>query len=141
MVDPDTIRAFGDKSLADVLEEIYDKSRDTSRTVNGLIDQLSEFMETKDQALVLVPLIKDYLDIDLKNDEKLVKIANVVQRVATASMSEDGGASGELGDAAKSELRQIAKDLNDQKERELKSEADAAIEEAKKVQSKDLDNV
>jgi hypothetical protein len=132
MMDPDAIKAFGDKSLGDVLQDIYDKSKDTSRTVNGLIDQLADLMENREHALVLVPLIKEYLEIDVKNDEKIVKIAQIVQRLATGIDMEGGGGVGELSDGEKSQLRELAKEVGRDKDRDLKDKARGAVREIQK---------
>ena len=42
-------------------------------------------------ATVMVPLIKDYLEVSVKNDDALVKLAAIVQRLVSASARDDDG--------------------------------------------------
>lgn len=113
------IEAFKDKSLADVLEEIYSTSKSKKKKIDSLIDQLADFIKDKDTALTLVPLVKEYLDVGIRNDEQLVKLATIVQRLV-ASSNRAGGADGDdsvpgsdFSAAQKEELRAIAKELRD----------------------------
>ena len=46
-------------------------------------------VEEPGDATMIVPLIKGYLDSDIKNDEALVKLAQIVQKGATASAAEN----------------------------------------------------
>ena len=64
---------------------------------------------------VISPIIKDYLDVAVKNDDQLVKIANVVTKILTAkSESSDDGILSEkeksqLLDALNEEVQDIQK--------------------------------
>ena len=71
---------FGRKKMADLFEEIYDNSKKKSKQINTLITELKILVETTQDATVIVPLIVQYLDVSVKNDDHLIKIAAILQR-------------------------------------------------------------
>jgi hypothetical protein len=40
---------------------------------------------------LIVPLIKEYLEISVKNDEQLIKMATIIQRIMNNTAGESGG--------------------------------------------------
>lgn len=83
-------KIFKDKSFSDLLSEIYDNSRKKEKIIKDLIDQLKPMVKEPGDAMMLVPVIKEYLEIGVKNDEHLIKMANIVQRaMQDNSNSED----------------------------------------------------
>ena len=61
-------------------------------------------------AIQLIPMIKEYLDINVKNDEQLVKLATVVQRLIAAEAK--SGSESEFGLSDK-EKEQLLKSIDD----------------------------
>ena len=80
---------FGDKKFSDILEEIYLNQKKKSEQVTALISELKPLVQEIGDATLIVPLIKEYMEIGVKNDEQLIKMATIVQRVIQAS-PEDG---------------------------------------------------
>lgn len=80
MADFSEIELFQGKTLSDLFKEIYDNSADKRFQIKELIASLAPLVEGIGDATLLVPLIKEYLDIGVKNDELLVKLAQIVQR-------------------------------------------------------------
>jgi hypothetical protein len=72
---------FKGKTLSDLFEEIYNNSRETKTQVKGLIGELKPLIENIGDATLLVPMIKEYMEIGVKNDEHLIKLATVIQRI------------------------------------------------------------
>lgn len=85
---------FKKKSLSDLFGEIYDNSANTRRQLKELISELTRLVETPADAQRLVPLIKEYMELGLKNDDQLVKLATIVQRLESTK----GGSSSEMFD-------------------------------------------
>ena len=82
---------FKGKKLSDLFEEIYNNSRETKSQVKGLIGELKPLIENIGDATLLVPMIKEYMEIGVKNDEHLIKLATVIQRLeAIQAKSSDG---------------------------------------------------
>jgi hypothetical protein len=76
---------FGKKKFSDLLEEIYDNQKKKSRQISALIAELKPLVTDIGDATLIVPLIKEYLEIDVKNDEQLVKVATIIQRVVNSN--------------------------------------------------------
>lgn len=83
---------FSNKKFSDLLKDIYDNSRKKDRQINLLISELKPLVKSTNDASMIVPLIKEYLEVGVKNDEHLVKLAAIVQRVMSNSQtgSDDG---------------------------------------------------
>jgi hypothetical protein len=133
-MNPDEVKAFKSTSLGDILEEAHDRSNEQKQLVERLIDQLSDLMETEDDAVALVPLIKEYLEINVQNNEQLVKIAQVIQRMYNASIKQDdsGGGGGGFSDDEKDELRDIAESMVDGDAEDMMEKAEEAVEDIDK---------
>lgn len=80
---------FGKKTFSDILKDIYDNSRKTEKQISDLITKLGEQVDGPGSAAIIVPLIVQYLDVKVKNDEHLVKMAAIVQRAVQVSKSKD----------------------------------------------------
>jgi hypothetical protein len=81
---------FGNKKFSDLLEEIYNNQKRREAQVTALISELKPMVSDIGDATLIVPLIKEYMEIGVKNDDALIKMATLVQR-ALNSTSEDGG--------------------------------------------------
>lgn len=81
---------FGEKKFSDILEEIYNNQKKKETQVMALITELKPLVQEIGDATLIVPLIKEYMDLGIKNDEQLIKMATIIQR-AFSKQSEDGG--------------------------------------------------
>ncbi len=81
---------FKKKSFSNILEEIYNNQKNKEKTISALIQDLKPMVKNITDATLIVPLIKEYLEIGVKNDEQLVKIAQVVQKIFNNSKDGDG---------------------------------------------------
>ena len=81
---------FKGKTLSNLFSEIYQNSIKKDEQINTLIGQLKGLIKNMTDATVIVPLIKDYIDASLKNDDHLIKMAGIIQRAQNRS-TEDGG--------------------------------------------------
>ena len=80
---------FGKKKFSDLLEEIYTNQKRREAQVTALISELKPMVSDIGDATLIVPLIKEYMEIGVKNDDALIKMATLVQRALNSS-SEDG---------------------------------------------------
>jgi len=74
---------FGNKKFSDLLKDIYDNQKKKDRQINLLIADLKPMLNNISDAAILVPAIKDFMEVGVKNDEHLVKLAAVIQRAMT----------------------------------------------------------
>ena len=100
---------FGDKKLSDILEEIYGNSKTKEKQISTLITELRPLVKDIGDATLIVPLIKEYLEIGVKNDEQLIKLAAIIQRVVQTP--DEGGEFG-ITDDEKAELLDQIEKLN-----------------------------
>ncbi len=108
---------FDGKSFSSLLEDIYKNSRKKEIQINTLISELKPLIQNIGDATIIVPLIKEYLDVAVKNDEHLVKLAGVIQRIIAKSTSSDEE-SFLLSDAEKEDLiNALQEDVNDLQKR------------------------
>jgi hypothetical protein len=80
---------FKNKTFGNVLEEIYNNQQKKDKQVTALINELKPMIEEIGDATLLVPLIKEYMEIGVKNDDLLIKMAALAQR----AMNSEGGES------------------------------------------------
>ena len=80
---------FGNKKFSDILSEIYDNQTQKKKQITALISELKPLIQEIGDATLIVPLIKEYLEISVKNDEQLIKMATIIQR-ALQNVGEDG---------------------------------------------------
>jgi len=80
---------FGKKKFSDVLEEIYNNQKKKDQQVTALISELKPLISDIGDATLVVPLIKEYMEIGVKNDDILIKMAALAQR-AMATVTADG---------------------------------------------------
>ena len=86
---------FEGKSLSDVFKDIYENTEKNRQQLDVLTRELVSFIKDGDTAIQIVPMLKEYLEINVKNDDQLVKIAAIVQRLLSAENR--GGAEDEFG--------------------------------------------
>jgi hypothetical protein len=102
---------FGDKKLKDLFQEIYTNQKKKERQISALIEELKPMVESIGDATLIVPLLKEYLEIGVKNDEQLIKMATVIQRcLNTNNTGTDGGLS--ISEAEKAQLLNDINKLN-----------------------------
>jgi hypothetical protein len=82
-----------------------------NKQIQDLIETLATKIRDPQDAVRLVPLIKDYLDVSVKNDDSLIKMAAIVQRAMNAN-SEMGGDSF-LSQKEIDDLRELANNKNE----------------------------
>tara|TARA_Y100001937_G_scaffold95646_1_gene129949 strand:- start:14617 stop:14994 length:378 start_codon:yes stop_codon:yes gene_type:complete len=95
---------FEGKTLSDVFKDIYDNSKRNKEQLEVLMKEVVGFIKDGDTAVQIIPMLKEYLEINVKNDEQLVKLATIVQRLANASKQGDSDGEFGLTDAEKEQL-------------------------------------
>ena len=80
---------FKKKKFSDILSEIYDNQNKKSKQILGLISELKPLINDIGDATLIVPLIKEYMEIGVRNDEQLIKMATIVQRALNNTSGED----------------------------------------------------
>jgi hypothetical protein len=82
---------FGSKKFSDILEEIYNNQKKKEKQITALISELKPLVQEIGDATLIVPLIKEYLEISVKNDEQLIKMATIIQRIMSNNPGDGSG--------------------------------------------------
>jgi hypothetical protein len=80
---------FGKKKLSDIFQEIYQNQKKKEEQISALIGELKPLINDIGDATLIVPLIKEYMELGIKNDEQLIKMATIVQRALNSETSDD----------------------------------------------------
>ena len=64
---------FKKKKFSDILSEIYDNQKKKEAQITGLISELKPLVQDIGDATLIVPLIKEYMEIGIRNDEQFKK--------------------------------------------------------------------
>ena len=120
-------KVFGKKSYSDLLKEIYDNQKKKETQITALINELKPLISDIGDATMIVPLIKEYMELGIKNDEALIKVATIFQRIFANEGNEDNG----FG-ISEEEKEQLLKSIDDGVV-DLQTKTDDITEEVEKV--------
>ena len=105
----DNKEIFEGKTFQDLTKDIYENTTKRKVQIDLLISEIHGFITTIDDVVMVAPIIKEYMDTAVKNDEHLVKLAGVLQRI----ISKSSGANEEsmlLSESEKDELMSTLQD-------------------------------
>ena len=101
---------FDNKSFSDLLKEIHGNQKKKAKQLASLIAELRPLVQSLGDATVIVPLIKEYMEISVKNDDQLIKMAAIVQRLSTSTSQSGDGCI--LTDEEMSQLMDVAEEIS-----------------------------
>ena len=94
------------------MSDIYNASKRKEKQINKLIAELQPMIKNIGDATILVPMIAEYMDISVKNDDALIKMAAIVQRAVARNQT--GESSSELlTEEEKKQLLLVAQEIED----------------------------
>jgi hypothetical protein len=105
---------FGKKKFSDILQEIYNNQKKKEQQISALIGELKPLINDIGDATLIVPLIKEYMDLGLKNDEQLIKMANIIQKALSSNKQGEEGMN--ISEEEKAQLLAEIKNFNPNKE-------------------------
>ena len=85
-MDFSNVTLFGKKKFSDLLKEIHTNQKDKEVQLRSLIEGLKPLINSPGEATMIVPLIKEYMELAIKNDDALIKMAGIVQRAMNSKM-------------------------------------------------------
>ena len=78
------------KKYSDLVQDIIKNHKSKQSQIKSLTSQLIDMVTEPGEAVIIVPLIKEYLEIEVKNDDALVKLASILQKGGQTAEGEDG---------------------------------------------------
>ena len=106
----DSNEIFEGKTFQDLTKDIYENTNKKKLQIDLLISEIHGFITTIDDVVIIAPIIKEYMEVSIKNDEHLVKLAGVLQRIISKSTSGIDDESMLLSDSEKEELMSTLQD-------------------------------
>ena len=111
---------FKGKTFQDLTKDIYDNTVNKKKQIDLLVSEIHGFITTIDDVILVAPIIKEYMEVSVKNDEHLVKLAGVLQRIISKSQG-DYDETALLSDSEKEELigtlQDVVNDLQKESDR------------------------
>ena len=89
MADFDDIKLFGETSLSDIFKQIHKNNKKIDGQIEGLVAALKPLVNSAGEAVMVMPVVKDLIDVNVKNNDQLVKIASIAQGASSASAGDD----------------------------------------------------
>ena len=124
---------FDGKNLSSLFKDIYDNQQVKKKNISELIESLRKLIRNVGEATVIAPIIKDLIEVSVKNDDHLIKLATIAQRLAAAEakgIGEDGWLSEHEKAQLLTELEDTVNEL-DKKNDEKLLDIQVEIEEIK----------
>ncbi len=112
---------FKGKSLSSLFQDIYENQNYNRKQLDVLTRNITSMIKDGDTAVQIVPMIKEYLEINVRNDELLVKLAGIVQKIITAESK--GESESEFG-LSEIEKQEIMNTILEHDTKELEKNAD-----------------
>ena len=82
------VEVFDGMSLSDLFKKIHKNNKDIDKKIEDFIDTMKPMaIANVGNATNLMPVVKDLIDVNVKNNEQLVKMAAIAQRAATSNSS------------------------------------------------------
>jgi len=119
---------FKGKSLASLFQDIYENQNYNRQQLDVLTKNITAMVKDGDTAIQIVPMIKEYLEINVRNDELLVKLAGIVQKIISAEGK--GESESEFG-LSEIEKEEILKTIVEHDTMALQEESDKIKKEVK----------
>ena len=122
---------FEGKSLSGLFKDIYENTKTNKTQLEVLMKEVVGFIKDGDTAVQIIPMLKEYLEINVKNDDQLVKVAAIVQRIIAA---ENKGSSEEEFGLSEAEKEQLMGAIEDAAT-DLQSHSDEIEEDMKRIEN------
>ena len=102
-------KIFGDKNFSDLSQEIYENSKLKKTQIELLVQEVHGYIQGIEDIAVVGPILKELLDVGVKNDDNLLKLATVFQRI----MMKSGKGESDIGLLSDDEKQQLMDSLED----------------------------
>lgn len=86
MANFDDVTVFGNTSLSDLFKQIHKNNKDIDKQIGDFIETMKPMATANaGSATMLMPTVKDLIDVNVKNNEQLIKMAAIAQRAVAVS--------------------------------------------------------
>ncbi len=131
---------FPGKNLSGLFKNIYDNQQNKKQKISELIAEMKKVIRHSGDMAVIGPIIKDLVDTSVRNDESLIKMAAIAQRMI-ASKDKNEGDVGFLSDKEKEQLLNQLEDTVNEVSGETDAKVDELTNEVEELKQKVNENV
>ena len=72
---------FDDKKFSDLSKEISENSKLKKTQIDLFIQEVHSYIQGIEDIAIVGPILKELFDVGVKNDDNLLKLATVIQRI------------------------------------------------------------
>ena len=102
-------KIFGNKNFSDLSKEIYENNKLKKTQIDLLIQEVHGYIQGIEDIAIVGPIIKELMDVGIKNDDNLVKLATLYQRIMSKQPIDEG----DVGLLSEEEKEQLMASLED----------------------------
>jgi len=117
---------FGDKNFSDLSKEIYENNKLKKTQIDLLIQEVHGYIQGIEDIAIVGPIIKELMDVGIKNDDNLVKLATIYQRIMSKQPIDDSDV-GLLSEEEKEQLMATLEDVSN----DLQKKSDEVVDMTK----------
>ena len=120
---------FPGKNLSGLFQDIYNNQITKKKNISELIAEMRKMVRHAGDMAVVGPILKDLIDSSVRNDDQLIKLATIAQRIMLANQKSDG----EDGFLSAAEREQLLADIEEvQEEVQRMDSIESDLEDVKK---------
>ena len=117
------------KTFRDLCKDVIDRSQSKKNQIDTLITDIRALIKGPNEAQAFLPRVKEFLEVGIKNDEQIIKLAAVVQRLQSTQLEASGGDTAGLYEEEKEQLMKMKmEELANIKD--IKNEVDSPISQS-----------
>jgi len=94
------------KSFRDLCKEIIDRSQSKKDQLDTLFSDVRGHIKNINDAAVFLPRLKELLEVGIKNDEQIIKLTAILQKLQSTQLETSGGDDSMLSEEEKEQLVQ-----------------------------------
>ena len=120
---------FKGKNLSSLFEDIYNNQLSKKQKISSLIEELKKMVKHAGDVATVGPVLSSLIDSSVKNDDQLVKLATIAQKIIASEKKSEG----QDGFLTEFEKNQLLKELEETKiEVERVDDLEFELDELKK---------
>tara|TARA_B100000214_G_scaffold359760_1_gene321496 strand:+ start:316 stop:732 length:417 start_codon:yes stop_codon:yes gene_type:complete len=131
---------FPGKDLSGLFKDIYDNQQNKKSRISELIAEMKKVIRHSGDMAVIGPIIKDLVDTSVRNDESLIKMAAIAQRMIASKDKQEGDV-GFLSDKEKEQLLNQLEDTVNEVSEQQEAKVDELTHEVEELKQKVTKNV
>ncbi len=126
---------FKGKKLSDLFEDIYKNQQNKKIQISTVIADIRKLVKTPRDLITIGPILSSLINSSITNDDSLLKMANVVQKMVVAE-SRGEGETGFLTDEERKQLLETFEEESEEIIAKNDKEVSELIDEMEKLKDK-----